>query len=189
MSLFINFIPFDPYYTIFVFVALLSFIYSYYAIRQPVLFEELSEDDNNSNSVPVQDDEKQKYYRSGLTSKASEKLLKQLLEYMDKEKPYLDRDLTIHNLSDMTGIPKHHITQVLNETYQRNFFMFINEYRVKEVIRRMEDPANSNFTILAIAYDSGFNSKSTFNTIFKSITGKTPSDFIKALRLADSERP
>jgi len=96
---------------------------------------------------------------------------------METEKPYLDRDLSIQNLSVITGIPRHHITQVLNEKHGKNFFTFINEYRVKEVISRFGDPANNNFTILAIAYDSGFNSKTTFNAIFKSITGLTPSEY------------
>ena len=66
---------------------------------------------------------------------------------------------------------------MLNEKHGKNFFTFINEYRVKEVISRFEDPKNDNFTILAIAFDSGFNSKTTFNTIFKNLTGITPSEY------------
>lgn len=96
---------------------------------------------------------------------------------METDKPYLDRDLSIHDLASITGIPRHHITQVLNEKHGKNFFTFINEYRVKEVISRFGDPVNNNYTILAIAYDSGFNSKTTFNSIFKVQTGMTPSEF------------
>ena len=187
LNLFINFIPFDPYYTIFVFVTILSFVYSFYAIRQPTLFEDLDgiEEDVASNNN-VTGNGQQKYLRSGLKEKDAKKILDDLLDFMDKKKPYLDRDLTIHELARQTGVQKHHITQVLNEYYNRNFFTFINEYRVKEVIRRMKDPANTAFTILAIAYDSGFNSKSTFNTIFKSITGITPSAYISKID-SDSE--
>jgi len=185
LNIFVNFLPFDPYYTIFVFVALFSFIYSFYAIKQPVLLREMVYDDNGpSNNEPATEENDQslpKYSRSGLKKGEAGKVLKKLLDYMEREKPYLDRDLTIYQLALMTGIQKHYITQVLNETYNRNFFTFINEYRVREVIERMKDPSNNNFTILGIAYDSGFNSKSTFNTIFKIMTGDTPSDYKKKL--------
>ena len=100
---------------------------------------------------------------------------------METDKPFLNRDLSIHDLSIITGIPRHHITQVLNEVHGKNFFTFINEYRVEEVIARFNDPANNNFTILAIAFDSGFNSKATFNSIFKLQTGMTPSEYREKL--------
>jgi AraC-like DNA-binding protein len=96
---------------------------------------------------------------------------------METSKPYLDNDLTILDLSAKTGIARHHLTQVLNENYKRNFFIFINEYRIKEVIERFNDPKFNNYTILAIALDAGFNSKATFNSFFKSQTGLTPSEY------------
>ena len=96
---------------------------------------------------------------------------------MDDEKPYLDGDLTINDLARKTGIPRHYITEILNEKYGRNFFTFVNEYRIKEVISRITDPKYQHYTILAVAFDSGFNSKSTFNSFFKEYTGKTPSAY------------
>ncbi len=167
-------IPFDPYFVVFAFIALFSFVYSFYGIKQPVIF---------GQEVKINGDEKdekketEKYSRSGLKEKQAEQYLEKLIHVMETDKPYLDRDLSIQDLSVMTDIPRHHITQVLNEKHGKNFFTFINEYRVKEVISRFNDPANNNFTILAIAYDSGFNSKTTFNSIFKSQTGLTPSEF------------
>jgi AraC-like DNA-binding protein len=184
LKIFINIIPFDPYYTIFVFITIFSFIYSFYAVRQPILFSAIDEIEEEIKDIKSEEVASSKYVRSGLKSVEAEKLLRKLLLYMEKEKPYLNRDLSIHDLSIETGIQKHHITQILNDNYNRNFFMFINEYRVKEVITRMKDRANRNFTILAIAYDSGFNSKSTFNTIFKSMTGRTPSEYKKRMDVA-----
>jgi AraC-like DNA-binding protein len=96
---------------------------------------------------------------------------------MDEEKPYINGDLTIADLSRRTGIPRHYITEVLNEKHGRNFFSFVNEYRVGRSSAGLSDPRYQHYTILAIAFDSGFNSKSTFNTFFKAYTGKTPSDF------------
>jgi AraC-like DNA-binding protein len=80
-----------------------------------------------------------------------------------------------------TGIPRHHITEVLNEKYGRNFFSFVNEYRIREALSRMNDPKYQHYTLLAIAYDAGFNSKSTFNSFFKAYTGKTPSAYRKEM--------
>ena len=170
-----NYIPFDPYFIIFFFIALFSFVYSFYGIKQPVIF---------GDQVKIEPEEKregEKYLRSGLKSEKAEEYLNKLIEYTEKNKPFLDRDLSIHDLAALTGIPRHYITQILNEKYGRNFFTFINEYRVKEVIERFNNRKYDNFTILAIAFDAGFNSKTTFNSIFKSQTGETPSSFREKL--------
>ncbi|HBE40474.1 MAG TPA: hypothetical protein DDW27_04600 [Bacteroidales bacterium] len=165
-------IPFDPYFVVFGFISVFSFVYSFLGIRQPVIFGqeiEISQEAKKSES--------EKYIKSGLKDDQADEYLKILINIMETDKPFLDRDLSIHDLAMLTGIPRHHITQVLNEKHGKNFFTFINEYRVKDVISRFSDPANNNFTILAIAYDSGFNSKTTFNSIFKLQTGLTPSEF------------
>jgi AraC-like DNA-binding protein len=170
-----NYIPFDPYFIIFGFIAIFSFVFSFYGIKQPVIF---------GDQVKVEDDEKrepEKYSRSGLREEQADEYLKSLLSYMEQNKSYLDRDLNIHDLSSQTSIPRHYITQVLNEKYGRNFFTFINEYRVKEVLERFSDPRFDHYTILAIAYDAGFNSKTTFNAIFKTQTGQTPSAYREKL--------
>ncbi len=166
-----NIIPFDPYFVVFGFIALFSIVYSFYGIKQPVIFGEVVVDDDSEKKGT------EKYIRSGLKEAQAEKYLKKLLAYMDSYKPYLDGNLTIHDLSRKTGISRHYITQVLNENHKRNFFTFVNEYRVKEVIIRFSDPKFNNYTILAIAFDSGFNSKTTFNSFFKAQTGMTPSEY------------
>jgi len=170
-----NFIPFDPYFVIFGFIALFSFVFSFYGIRQPAIFGEVVHQNHPGGA------ETEKYSRSGLRDQQAEKYLKRLLDYMESAKPFLNGDLTIHDLSAATGISRHHITQVLNEKYKRNFFTFINEYRIREVIERFNNPRYNNYTILAIALDSGFNSKTTFNSFFKSQTGSTPSEYRQRL--------
>jgi AraC-like DNA-binding protein len=166
-----NYIPFDPYFVIFSFIALFSFVYSFYGIKQPVIFgQELERDEDDKK-------ETEKYSKSGLKENQATDYLNRLISYVEDEKPFLNRDLSIHDLSLMTGIPRHHITQILNEKHRKNFFVFINEYRVKEAIARFSDPKYKHYTILAIAFDAGFNSKTTFNSIFKSQTGLTPSEY------------
>lgn len=137
--------------------------------------------EKETNDSKGDNNNRKKYSRSGLSEDQAKKYLDRILEYMEEKKPYLDRNLTIYDLSQQTGIARHHITQVLNDLHGRNFFTFINEYRVKEVVSRMKDPAFKNYTLLAIAYDSGFNSKSTFNTIFKNITRLTPTQYLEKL--------
>jgi AraC-like DNA-binding protein len=166
-----NYIPFDPYFVIFGFIALFSFAFSFYGITQPVIFGQVVKTNGDEKK------EAEKYSKSGLRDKQAEELLQKLITFVEGKKPYLDRDLNINDLSSLTGISRHYITQILNEKHNRNFFTFINEYRVKEVIERFSDPRFNNYTILAIAFDAGFNSKTTFNSIFKSQTGLTPSHY------------
>jgi AraC-like DNA-binding protein len=170
-----NFIPFDPYFIIFGFITIFSFGFSFYSIRQPQIIGMEDIDIPDEKKVP------ERYSKSGLRDEQAAIILKKLVKTMEDKKPFLDRDLSILDLSSLTGIPRHHITQVLNEKHGKNFFTFINEYRVQEVLAMFSDPKFNNYTILAIAYDSGFNSKTTFNSIFKSFTGKTPSQYREEL--------
>ena len=96
---------------------------------------------------------------------------------MKENEAYLKGDLTIQDVSDATQIPKHHITQVLNERLNKNFYSFVNEYRVEKVKLLLSNSKYNQFTILAIGYEAGFNSKSSYYNSFKKIEGVTPSEF------------
>jgi AraC-like DNA-binding protein len=122
-----------------------------------------------------------RYEKSGLKNDDAEKYLKKIEDYMKSEKPYHDGELTIADLSESLNIPRHYITQIINERLNKNFYFFINEYRVNEVKEKLTDSAYGEHTLLRIALDAGFNSKSSFNIIFKKITGMTPSEFRKAV--------
>jgi len=171
-------LPFDPYVLTFVLITFFSFAYSFYAIRQPEILEFPTAPEDTGT---VSSDTTGRYARSGLRDDQAKEYLEVLIRYMDEEKPFLNGDLTISDLSRKTGIPRYYITEVLNEKYGRNFFSFVNEYRVREVISRISDPKFQHYTILAIAFDAGFNSKSTFNSFFKAYTGKTPSAYRQAI--------
>jgi AraC-like DNA-binding protein len=173
------FLPFNPYVTTFIFITFFSFVFSFYVIKQPEIMEQ--NDTQKAQVVTPSSEAHERYARSGLKHDIAKGYLERLIETMEGEKLYLRSNLTIEDLSHSTGIPKHHITEVLNERHGRNFFTFINEYRIKEVISRISDAKFQHYTLLAIAFDSGFNSKSTFNTFFKSFTGKTPSQYKKSL--------
>jgi AraC-like DNA-binding protein len=153
------------------------FTFSFFSINQPVLYTE-GYDDNNGD---FQDDKaEKKYEKSGLKQEEAEQYYKMIIDYMNSEKPYINPDLTLNQLSEKLGIPRHHITQVINEKFNKNFFMFINEYRINEVKKRMLSEESNEYSILRIAFESGFNSKSAFNNTFKRTTGITPSEFRKS---------
>lgn len=102
-------------------------------------------------------------------------------QFMILNRPYLDSDLTLPKMAADLNVSTHHLSQVINEMHGKNFFNFINKYRVEEVKRKIEDPKYQNFSLLGIAYESGFNSKSAFNRVFKNITGITPSAYRDSL--------
>jgi len=118
-----------------------------------------------------------KYEKSNLTPERADEYLQRLLSCMETEKPYTKGDLTMQKLAEMLAIPANHLSQLINERLEQNFFDFINTYRVREVQRLFADPAKQHYSLLAFAEEVGFNSKSTFNSVFKKHTNMTPSEF------------
>lgn len=106
-------------------------------------------------------------------------LLERLQEVMQSKLPYLKTDLTIEDLSKICGIPVYQLSRLINENLNENFFEFVNKYRVEEVKKKLVNPDFQALTTLAIAFDSGFQSKSTFNSAFKKMTKLTPSAYKK----------
>lgn len=121
-----------------------------------------------------------RYEKSTLLPAWSDRYLDKLLQVMENEKPFLDGDLTLQKLAERLAIPAQHLSQVINERLNQTFSDFINAYRVEEAKRRLLDPKTQHYTVLAIAEDVGFSSKSTFNAVFKKHTNTTPSEFRKA---------
>jgi AraC-like DNA-binding protein len=103
-------------------------------------------------------------------------LKEKLLRYMETNKPYLKSDLKISELADSLSVPYYHLSQLINDEFAVNFYDFVNKYRVEEAKKLLIEDTR-NFKILAIAYEVGFNSKATFNRVFKKVTELTPSEF------------
>ncbi|WP_114936940.1 ABC transporter permease [Mucilaginibacter endophyticus] len=95
---------------------------------------------------------------------------------------YEDAELTLATLAVKLAMHPHDLSRIINLGLKKNFSDFINEFRVREITRRMQDPAHDNLTLLGIAYESGFNSKTTFNRVFREITGKTPLEYKNGLK-------
>ncbi|WP_350103477.1 helix-turn-helix domain-containing protein [Fulvivirga sp.] len=103
----------------------------------------------------------------------------QITELMDTNQLYLDENLDLKKLSLHLSLDPNLVSYILNQHFSKNFYEFVNEYRVEEVKRRIMDSSSNHLTILGIALESGFNSKTSFNRVFKQLTGITPSQFQK----------
>ncbi len=122
-----------------------------------------------------------KYYKSALTDEQAEQGLAKLLALMETQKLYLQGDLTLPTVAEALGISHNNLSQIINDKLQKNFYDFVNAYRVEAAKKLIADPANDNLTLLAIAYDAGFNSKSAFNSVFKKHCEMTPTQFKKSV--------
>lgn len=166
-------------------ITLSIFMMTYRMILQPQVFApvkgEAIKSDKSEALVP-------KYVKSGLKQDQADEYLRLLVRCMESDKPYLDPGLTIYSLSEKLGISRNHLTQVINENAGKNFYEYVNEYRVEEVKRRIQDPEYSHLSLAGIGLDAGFKSKSAFNINFKKITGFTPTEWKRRTTAASVEK-
>jgi len=106
---------------------------------------------------------------------------------MENEKVYQEPELTLQLLSEKLQIPSYLTSHAINEGLKKSFYDLINGYRIEEAKRLLVDPRNASFTILSIGFDAGFNSKTTFNTVFKKFTGLTPTEYRKKYRSSSTQ--
>ncbi|PYQ29899.1 MAG: hypothetical protein DMF56_09235 [Acidobacteria bacterium] len=118
-----------------------------------------------------------RYVRSTLTDERAGSMLRKLLEHIEREKPYLDPELSLDALAQQLAIPSKHLSQIINQQLGRNFNDWINTWRIEEVKRRLIDRKSSHLSIVAIGEAAGFRSKSTFNSAFRKETSMTPSAY------------
>jgi AraC-like DNA-binding protein len=131
-----------------------------------------------------------RYEKSGLDGTKLDEYAAVLMAFMEKSRIYLDPDLSLDALASRLKMSRHHLTQLLNDRLMKNFYSFINEYRIGVAIAKLDDPA-AEVNILSLAFDCGFNSRSSFNNYFKKITGYTPSAYRKrkVARLVEEAGP
>lgn len=149
----------------------------FYGIRQTSIFSsgesvDLAEMRDPPELLP-QDNENV----SEITQDTLDHDFEELIQFMKTKKPFLDMDLNLQSLSMQTRFKTRYLSQLINKKAGQNFFDFINHYRIEEFKSRVKQEEFRNFTLLAVAFDCGFNSKATFNRVFKNHTGQTPSKF------------
>jgi AraC-like DNA-binding protein len=102
-----------------------------------------------------------------------------LLRFIGEEEPFLIPNLSLRSLADQVEIHPNKLSWLLNERIGKNFNEFINHYRIEYFKKLAINPENSHISLLGLAYESGFNSKTVFNTYFKKETGMTPKEYLK----------
>ncbi len=164
-------------YTMLFITSFLIYLIGYAAIGNPEIFkgtQEIEDQESIENNIAP--------LRNG--NKFPE-LKEKLMHYMETNKPYLKSDLKISELADSLSVPHYQLSQLLNNEFSVNFYDFINKYRVEEAKKLLIEDTR-NYKILAIAFEVGFNSKATFNRVFKNITNLTPSEFKEKFSVSNS---
>lgn len=148
-------------------------------LTQPTIWQksaipenQLEEQMHTSEELVKKNTEKTKSTDSRLHEVAKKAVL-----VMEQEKLYQETELTLQALSDKLQFPPHLVSQAINEVIQKSFYDLVNSYRVQEAKRLLVDPKHQDYTILSVGFEAGFNSKTTFNTVFKKFTGLTPTEF------------
>jgi AraC-like DNA-binding protein len=177
ISLIQSFIALAENRSVFIVTLVLLLIFIFYfvnrvilkALRQPEIFAGITQNETS------------KYLGSNLTPGQIEEYKKQLLALLRTEKPFLNSQLSLAELSERLSLSTKHLSQVINQSFNKSFFDFINTYRIQEVQQILKESRDDKMTVLEAMYEAGFNSKSSFNTAFKKETGQTPTEFRKKI--------
>jgi len=176
-SLFHNFISLEENESVSIVALVLLLIFVFYfvikvilkALRQSEIFAGITQNETT------------KYQGSNLTPSQIEAYKRQLLALLKTEKPFLNPQVSITDLSEKLSVSTKHLSQVINQSFNKSFFDFINTYRIQEVQHILKTSKDDKLTVLEAMYQAGFNSKSSFNTAFKKETGQTPTEFRKTI--------
>jgi AraC-like DNA-binding protein len=165
-------------------IAVVVYGIGYRGLRQPEIFTYDTVEPPGTPDVPPPLEPapaERRQERSTLSPREAERLERDLLSLMETERPWREPDLTLADLAIRVESTPHKVSELLNARLGQTFYDFVNGYRVQEVQRRIASGENRTRTMLTLALDAGFASKSTFNQAFKSRTGQTPSDYRKAI--------
>ncbi len=151
----------------------------FYGFRQTEVFSNVS---LNKNVQELDFDdaiEASSYTKSSLTAEKIASHSQRLTKHMLAEKPFFNENLALPILAKQLNLPQSQLSQIINQNFKMNFYDFVNQYRVEESKKRLASKDYDHLSVLGIAFDCGFKSKSSFNRYFKKYTGVSPSEFNK----------
>lgn len=159
------------------FLLVIIFFIAYNSSKQKEIFP-LNEN-QLKEIVSIEEEQSDDLKRKLISDIELVKFKSRLSELMNDQKPFLDSELNLIKLADLSSITPHQLSYIINAGFNENFFQYINTYRVKKAKELLLNEEMNKLSILGIAFESGFNSKTSFNTTFKKITGQTPTEFKK----------
>lgn len=173
---------------IFILATVFAVFIGYFGIKQvgiftnqnlPIASEEVAKQEFSDLEIQEETSPKRKYAKSGLTDDSANDLHKRLEGLMHSERLYLEPELALAQLATHLAIHPNYLSQAINECQGVSFYEYINSLRIEEFKRRAVLPENQKYTLLAVAFDCGFNSKSAFNRCFKKSTGISPTEYVR----------
>lgn len=167
----------NPEYVFYSIMIVFIFYIGYFGIKHKNIFV--------SNPLPEscktdKEPAPEKYKNLGMKVKLAAELHEKLLQFMDEKKLYLHPKLSLPEFAQQLGISSNQLSQIINQQAKANFHDFVNQYRVEEFLRNAK--SSKNFSMLALALDAGFNSKSSFNYIFKKQKGVSTSHYLSKIK-------
>jgi AraC-like DNA-binding protein len=127
-----------------------------------------------------------KYKTSTLTDSEQAVIFQNLTRLFEDKKIYRESKLQLSDVADALNVSTHNLSQTINATTGKPFYDFVNSYRIRHLQRLLEDPSQQKFTILAMGFESGFNSKASLNRVFRQETGLSPSEYLQRRQLAQA---
>jgi len=185
-------VGFDYFVYTYLILVLVIYIISYAAVKSPEIFK-IDIDTIRDNSLNLKTFiSKSKDLKKGTSQNNLPQdenldvvfdpvlidLNERLVSYMQNEKPFLNPELSLPELADSLEMSRNQLSALINKIHQKNFYEFVNEYRVDEVKRLITAPENKHLKLISLAYDAGFNSKASFYRIFKQLTELTPTEYL-----------
>lgn len=169
---------------IWVLFAVIPFLIGYFAIHQPETFKitpsfvSIFDDVLDTMPEDVPD--------THVLNEEDKQWIEKIDKYMVKSRCYTNPKLSLSELASQLKMPSHVLSKIINEGYQKNFFDFVNSYRINEFKQLLQENKNAQFTLLSLAYEVGFNSKTAFNRSFKKVTDQTPREYVESLKSPNS---
>jgi AraC-like DNA-binding protein len=168
------------------------FYVSFHGIQQYTVADYYGEKKSSFNTVPDTRQEPQnpeanasiKYKTSTLTESEQTAIFQNLIRLFEEKKIYRESKLQLSDVADALNISTHNLSQTINATTGKPFYDFVNSYRIRHLQRLLEDPSQQKFTILAMGFESGFNSKASLNRVFRQETGLSPSEYLQRRQLS-----
>ena len=153
-------------------------VIGFYGVKQTTIFSNIQQV-SIPDPAPVK---AERYATSKIEAEEAGQLVGKLKQHMEGQQPYLDSQLSLEGLAGQVGMTKHDLSQLINDQLNTNFFGFVNDYRIEAFKERLTQKEYEHYTLLGIALETGFNSKSSFNSIFKKAEGITPSAYKKQIQ-------
>ena len=158
------------------------FFIAWFSLKQKEVFQLNKQEKKEIDAIIIENASLEGTRKKLISDDELKEMTCRLIQVMDDKKPFLDVELSLFKLASQLDISSHLLSYIINNGCNENFYQFINRYRIEEAKKMIQDPDMEHLSLMGIAFEVGFNSKTVFNTTFKKITNQTPSEFKKAIR-------